>query len=196
MNTIVNEPAQPPQKPSVTPPRRPSATQRTRLPVKSIIALVVLAAGIWGGLRYWGHPAGAEMEYKTSPVTLGDVTQIVTANGSLNPVQLVEVGSQISGVITEIKVDFNSRVKAGEIVAQIDPATYERARGQAEAELASAKAAEEMAQLNYDRGQELFTAKLISKSDSDQLRVNLSQAKAQVKTRLAWSSLALLPGLN
>ena len=125
------------------------------------------------------------MEYKTSSVVRGDVTQIVTANGSLNPVQLVEVGSQISGVITEIKADFNSHVKAGDIVAQIDPATYERAKGQAEAELASAQAAEEMAQLNYDRGQELFNAKLTSKSDFDQLRVNLSQAKAQVKTRQA-----------
>jgi HlyD family secretion protein len=97
----------------------------------------------------------------------------------------VEVGSQISGAITEIKADFNSHVKAGDIVAQIDPATYERAKGQAEAELASANAAEEMAQLNYGRGQELFDAKLISKSDFDQLRVNLSQAKAQVKTRQA-----------
>jgi HlyD family secretion protein len=126
------------------------------------------------------------MEYKTSPVTHGDVTQIVTANGSLNPVQLVEVGSQISGVITAIKADFNSRVKAGDIVAQIDPATYERAQGQAEAELASAQAAEEMAQLNYDRGKDLFASKLISKSDFDQLRVNLSQAKAQVKTRQAF----------
>lgn len=125
------------------------------------------------------------MEYKTSPVTRGNVTQIVTANGSLNPVQTVEVGSQISGVITEIKVDFNSHVKAGEVVAQIDPATYERAKGQAQAELASAEAAQEMAQLNYDRGQELFNSKLISKSDFDQLRVNLSQAKAQVKTRQA-----------
>jgi HlyD family secretion protein len=125
------------------------------------------------------------MEYKTSPVARGDVTQIVTANGSLNPVQLVEVGSQISGVITEIKVDFNSQVKAGDIVAQIDPATYERAKGQAEAELASAHAAQEMAQLSYDRGNELFESKLISKSDFDQLRVNLSQARAQVKTRQA-----------
>src|SRR5262249_10765544 len=89
------------------------------------------------------------------------------------------------GVITEIKVDFNSRVKAGEIVAQIDAATYERAQGEAEAELASAEAAQELAQLNYDRGQELFNSKLISKSDFDQLRVSLSQAKALVKTRQA-----------
>jgi HlyD family secretion protein len=125
------------------------------------------------------------MEYKTSPVTRGDVIQIVTANGTLTPVQLVEVGSQISGVITEIKVDFNSHVKAGDVVAQIDPATYERAMGQAEAELANAEAAGEMAQLNFDRGKELYASKLISKSDFDQLRVNLSQAKSQVKTRQA-----------
>jgi HlyD family secretion protein len=82
-------------------------------------------------------------------------------------------------------VDFNARVKAGDIIAQIDPATYERAQGQAEAELASAEAAQELAQLNYDRNKELFDAKLLSKSDFDQTRVNLSQAKAQVKTRKA-----------
>src|SRR4029077_14252598 len=126
---------------------------------KWIIVLLGLAAGIWAGFRYWTHPQSSGMEYKTSPVTRGDVVQTVTANGSLTPVQLVEVGSQISGVITQIKVDFNSHVKAGEVVAQIDPATYERAKGQAEAELASAQAAQEMAQLNYDRGQELIASK-------------------------------------
>jgi HlyD family secretion protein len=147
--------------------------------------LCAVAAGIWLGLRHWGQAAGSVTEYKTTAATRGDVTQIVTANGSLNPVQTVEVGSQISGVITKINVDFNSHVKAGDVVAQIDPATYERAQGQAEAELASAEAAEEMAQLNFDRGKELFESKLTSKSDFDQLRVNLSQAKAQVKTRRA-----------
>jgi HlyD family secretion protein len=185
MTQIANEPVQAPKKPALNVPNRTPAAKRPGLWLKWGIILVVLSGGIWAGLRYWARPSGAETEYKTSPVTRGDVTQIVTANGSLNPVQLVEVGSQISGVITEIKVDFNARVKAGEIVAQIDPATYERAKGQAEAELASAQASEEMAQLNYDRGKELFASKLISKSDFDQLRVNLSQATAQVKTRQA-----------
>lgn len=183
MNAAANEPAQPPKKIAVTSPKR--RTKRSGGWFKWGAILIVFAGGIWAGLRYWVHPPRGEMEYKTTPVTRGDVTQIVTANGSLNPVQLVEVGSQISGVITEIKADYNSRVKAGDIVAQIDPATYERAKGQAEAELVSEQAAEEMAQLNYDRGQELFNSKLISKSDFDQLRVNLSQAKAQVKTRQA-----------
>jgi HlyD family secretion protein len=186
MSEIVTEPAQETKKASVNALRKPRPVKRrSGRGLKWATALTVVAAGIWLGLRYWGRPSGAAMEYKTSAVTRGDVTQIVTANGSLNPVQSVEVGSQISGVITKINVDFNSRVKAGDIVAQIDPATYERAQGQAEAELASAEAAAELAQLNFERGKELFDSKLISKSDYDQLRVNLSQANAQVKTRRA-----------
>src|SRR5262249_27597447 len=185
INPVANEPAQAAKKLAPTAPTKRPSARRPNRSLKWGISLIVVAAGIWAGIRYWVHPASAETEYRTSPVTGGDGTQIVTANGSLNPVQLVEVGSQISGVITQIKVDFNSRVKAGDIVAQIDPATYERGLGQAEAEVASAEAAQEMAQLNFDRGQELFNSKLISKSDFDQLRVNLSQAKAQVKTRRA-----------
>jgi len=184
VNVTVDEPTAAAQ-PEVKPTKRPRVRKSSAGSVKWIVIAALLAGGIWLGIRYWTRPPNVEVEYKTSPVTRGDVIQTVTANGSLNPVQLVEVGSQISGVITEIKVDFNSRVKAGDIVAQIDPATYQRMKGQAEAELASAKASEEMAQLNFDRGQELFNSKLISKSDFDQLRVSLSQAKAQVKTRQA-----------
>ena len=180
-----SEKAEGPNQPAPNTTRKTPPRKRRRPWLKWCVVLLVLAAVIWAGRRYWAPSSSAEIDYKTSPVSRGDVTQIVTANGSLNPVQLVEVGSQISGSITEIKVDFNSRVKAGDVIAQIDPATYQRARGQAEAELASAEAAEEMAQLNYDRGKELFDSKLTSKSDFDQLRVALSQAKAAVKTRQA-----------
>src|SRR5258708_3289205 len=186
MNEILDQPTEAPKSLAVKAPKQRAARKRRGGSLKSVLIVIALAGIASAGYRYWVHPAAGELQYKTSPVTRGDVTQIVTANGSLNPVQLVEVGSQISGVITEIKADFNSRVKAGDIVAQIDPATYERAKGQAEAELASSQAAEELAQLNYDRGRELFNAKLISKSDFDQLRVSLSQAKAQVKTRQAF----------
>jgi HlyD family secretion protein len=187
MTDIVSAPAQEPRKASFNALKKPRPLRRRRGGgLKWAILLTAVGAGIWLGIRYWGRPASAAMEYKTSVVARGDVTQIVTANGSLNPVQSVEVGSQISGVITKINVDFNSRVKAGDVVAQIDPATYERAQGQAEAELASAEAAQELSQLNFERGKELFDSKLISKADFDQLRVNLSQAKAQVKTRRAF----------
>ncbi len=185
MSQTATQPIPAPKAVAVTPARKTRPSRRRGGSLKYIVIAVLLAAGIWAGLRYWIHPQTAVMDYKTSPVTRGDVVQTVTANGSLTPVQLVEVGSQISGVITEIKVDFNSHVKAGDVIAQIDPATYERAQGQAEAELASAEAAAEMAQLNFDRGKELSASKLVSKSDFDQLRVNLSQAKSQVKTRQA-----------
>jgi HlyD family secretion protein len=185
MNQTAGEPIGEGKKLAATSPKRALADKGRGRWLKRGVILVILAGVAWAGLRYWTRPSSANMEYKTSPVTRGDITQFVTANGTLTPVQLVEVGSQISGVITEIKVDFNSRVKAGDIVAQMDPATYERALGQTEAELANAEAAQELAQLNYDRGEELYKANLISKSEFDELRVNLTQAKAQVKTRQA-----------
>jgi HlyD family secretion protein len=152
---------------------------------KWLVILAVLGGLAWAGVRYWTRSKQAPVEYKPSKVARGDITQSVTANGSLSPVRMVEVGSQISGVITDIYVDFNSLVKSNDVVAQIDPATYERSLRQAEAELANAEAALELAQLNYDRAVGLNAASLISKSEFDQQRVNLSQAKATVKTRQA-----------
>ncbi|MBU6400059.1 MAG: biotin/lipoyl-binding protein, partial [Verrucomicrobia bacterium] len=149
--------------------------------LKWLVILAVAGGAVWAGLTFWRRPSDTALEFKTTPVTRGDITQFVTANGSLMPVRLVEVGSQISGVITEIKVDFNSQVKSNDVVAQIDPATYERTLRQAEAQLANTKAALEMAQLNFDRARALVQSQLISKSDYDQQRVNLDQAKASVQ---------------
>ncbi len=153
--------------------------------VKWLVIVAVLGGAGYAGYRYWNQPAAAPVEFRSATVARGDVQQSVSANGSLTPVRMVEVGSQISGTITDIKVDYNSRVKAGDLLAQIDPATYERALGQSEAELANAEAARELAKLNYDRAQELYAGSLISKSEHDQARVNLLQAEASVKTRQA-----------
>ncbi|MCP5525060.1 MAG: efflux RND transporter periplasmic adaptor subunit [Verrucomicrobiales bacterium] len=152
---------------------------------KGLIVVAALGAAGFLGYRYFRKPASAPVQYRTEEIKRGDLVQSVTANGSLVPVRLVEVGSQISGVITELKADFNSRVKEGDIIAQIDPATYERAVLQAEAELANAEAARELSRLEYDRSRELFEGSLISKAENDQARVNLLQAEATVKTRQA-----------
>jgi len=146
--------------------------------------VLVLAAG-FGALAYVRRPAQNAVEFKKQAVTRGDIVQMVTANGSLTPVRNVEVGCQISGTLEDIKVDFNSRVKAGDVIAQIDPATYERALLQAEAELDNASAALELARLNFTRAQELMEDSLISRSEYDQARVNLSQAEATVRMREA-----------
>ncbi len=153
--------------------------------LKWMVILVLVGGAGYAGYTYWRTPTKPPVEYQTAEVARGDIIQSVTANGSLTPIRMVEVGSQISGMITDIKVDFNSRVKAGEVVAQIDPASYQRALGEADAQLVNAEASTELAQLEFDRGKELLAGNLISKSAYDTLRVQLSQAKAVVKTREA-----------
>ncbi|MBM3837404.1 MAG: efflux RND transporter periplasmic adaptor subunit [Verrucomicrobia bacterium] len=147
--------------------------------------LVVLGAGGAGAYWYFNRENSKPAEYRAAKISRGDITQTVTANGQLTPVKNVQVGSQISGTITEISADFNSKVKKGELIAKIDPATYERNLSQAEAELANATAAQELADLNFKRAKELFANKLISEADYNRAEVDLHQAQAIVKMRQA-----------
>src|ERR1700730_14865417 len=93
--------------------------------------------------------------YQTATVTKGPITQLVTATGTLNPVVNVQVGSQVSGNIQKLFADFNSQVKAGDVVAQIDPVLFQATVTQAEGDLANAQAALELARLNAARTQAL-----------------------------------------
>mgnify|MGYP003337052020 CR=1 FL=1 len=124
-------------------------------------------------------------EYQTATVTRGDLTQVVTATGQLNPVTNVQVGCQISGTIQQLFADFNSPVTNGQIVAQLDPKTYQANLHQAEGDLANAQAALELAQVNAARAKELLADKLIPQSDCDQAIAGLHQAEAQVKIKTA-----------
>src|SRR2546430_3378093 len=121
--------------------------------------------------------------YQTATVTRGPLTQAVTATGTLNPVVTVQVGSQVSGNIAKLFADFNSQVKAGAVVAQIDPAIFQATVTQAEGDLASAQAALELARVNATRTQELFAKKNSSQADVDQATANLHQAEANVKIK-------------
>lgn len=156
--------------------------------LKWLVILVLLAGAGYGFLRWRSAGGGAapgSTDLKTNVVTKGDLVQVVTANGALYPVRTVTVGSQISGIITELKVDFNSRVNEGDILAKIDPATYERAMARAEADLANAQAGLALAKFNAERTKELFNAKLISETEFQQTEVALLQADANVKIRQA-----------
>jgi HlyD family secretion protein len=121
--------------------------------------------------------------YQTTAISRGPITQVVTATGTLNPVVNVQVGSQVSGNIAKLFADFNSQVKAGQVVAQIDPALFQATVTQAEGDLASAQAALELAKLNTTRTQELFAKKNSSQADLDQAMANLHQAEASVKIK-------------
>jgi HlyD family secretion protein len=126
---------------------------------------------------------GSSANYQTSLVTGGNITQAVTATGTLNPVVNVQVGSQVSGNIAKLFADFNSQVKAGQVVAQIDPAIFQATVTQAEGDLASAQAALDLARINAARTQELFTKKNSSQADVDQAMANLHQAEANAKIK-------------
>src|SRR5437870_4074928 len=127
--------------------------------------------------------SGGAATYQTATVTRGPITQAVTATGTLNPVVNVQVGSQVSGNIAKLFVDFNSQVKAGQVVAQIDPALFQATVTQAEGDLANAQAALELAKLNASRTQELFAKKTSSQADVDQAMANLHQAEANAKIK-------------
>src|SRR6202162_2845750 len=121
--------------------------------------------------------------FQIAPVTRGPLTQVVTATGTLNPVVNVQVGSQVSGNIAKLFADFNSQVKAGQVVAQIDPALFQATVTQAEGDLANAQAALELTKLNATRTQALFAQKNSSQQDLDQAMANLHQAEANVKIK-------------
>src|SRR6266550_1804572 len=126
---------------------------------------------------------GAGANYQTATVTRGPITQAVTATGTLNPVVNVQVGSQVSGNIAKLFADFNSEVKAGQVVAQIDPVLFQATVTQTEGDRANAQAALELARINAKRTQELFAKKTSSQADVDQAVANLHQAEANVKIK-------------
>ena len=153
--------------------------------LKWFIILIILVGGGAGGFWYWRHRANELPEYQTADVTRGDLTQVVTASGQINPVINVQVGSQISGTIEKLYADFNSEVTNGQVIAQIDPSTYKANVMQAQGDLASAKAGLTLARVNANRSKELFEAKLIPQSDYDQAFATLQQAEATVMLKEA-----------
>ena len=151
-----------------------------------VLALVVVLGGGFGGWRwYQARAKDTALDFKTASITRGDLIQSVTANGQISPVKNVTVGSQVSGIITDIKVDFNSRVTNGQVVAQIDPSTYQQNITQSDADLANAVAGQELAEMNWRRAKELREASLIPVADFDKAVADLHQAQAVVKMRAA-----------
>src|SRR5450432_197140 len=147
--------------------------------MKWLVILIVLAA-LAGG-AFWYFTAGGDdaPQYQTTVVTRGEIIEAVTANGTLNPVTNITVGSQISGIILTLSADWNSPVKEGQVVAQLDPATYQSAVLSAQGDLASAMANQELQKAEAERSAELSTNKLISGSDYDTAIATLHQADAQ-----------------
>lgn len=155
---------------------------------RTTIGFVLLLTAAVGGWFFWKRQmkeGGGDPHYRTNVVSRGDVIQTVTANGALNPVRIVSVGSQISGIINDIRADFNDRVTTNQVLANIDPSTYERDLASADADLSNSRAALELAQFNYERDRQLFQTKTLSESDYKASLVAMHQAESAVKMKEA-----------
>jgi HlyD family secretion protein len=157
---------------------------------KWITGIIVAAAVVGGGIWYFHRGHDDAPLYQTVAVARGDITQAVTATGTLNPLTNVLVGCQVSGTIRKIYVDYNSVVKAGELIAELDPSTYKAQQEQAEANLANAKANLELQQVEAKRESELFSNKLVSGSDYDTAVATLHEAEATVQLDTAAVNMA------
>jgi HlyD family secretion protein len=131
-------------------------------------------------------------QYKTEKVQRGDLTVIVTATGTLQPTNTVSVGSELSGIIKSVEVDYNNRVKVGQVLARLDTSKLEAQITQSKAVLESAKASLEKAQTNLvdtkrtmNRNKELVSKGLISQSDFDTAETNYESAVSGVSVAKA-----------
>ena len=141
--------------------------------------------GYYGWLHYTKPPV--EAKYKFHTLEMGDVTQSVAANGTLNPLVLVTVGTQVSGKVIKLYVDFNDRVEEGQILAELDPALLDAQAAQSAANVKSAEATLELAIANEKRSRELFSKEYISKQELDASVQALKSAHAALDLARAQS---------
>ena len=157
-----------------------------------LIAAVLLIGLAIGGYVFFNGERKAPVRYRTALVERGAVISVVTATGSINPVVSVQVGTQVSGMIKSLHADFNSVVKAGDIVAVIDPEPFRARRDQAASNLEMAKAnvaraKNEQAQRKreLDRTKSLVAQQFVSQNDVDVAITNAQGADAQVDVSMA-----------
>lgn len=151
-----------------------------------ITLTIICPAVILSGIFFWNRDNG--IKYRTEKVTMGDIQAGITASGTVNAVTTVLVGTQVSGTLKEIYVDYNSLVKKGQLLALIDPATFEAQLDQSKANLFSARANVEKAQAalldaqrTFERNKQLWAKNLIARSDLDTSETNYESAKAQLR---------------
>ena len=139
-----------------------------------ILSLAVLASSCRGRGK-------KDEQYKTEKVDRGDITQTVTATGTLSAVTTVQIGSQVSGVIARLYADFNSRVQKGQLLAELDPTPFQAQVEQRQADVSKARIEAANAKVTYERQRRLVAAGLAAQADLDGAKAQYEGAGAQVR---------------
>jgi len=160
--------------------------------MKKILIIFVVIIALSAGAYFLLRSDQNDQKYGTEKVTRGDIVSTITATGAVNAVTTVLVGTQVSGTIKDIYVDFNSPVKKGQLIAQIDPAIFDAQVAQARANLLAAKANVEKAVValadakrTLNRQKELFAKNLVARSDVDAAETAYDTAGTQVSAAQA-----------
>ncbi len=152
--------------------------------MKKLVPIIVIIAAL-GAVAYWYfNRNGEETEspYRFVTVEQGDLESVVASTGTLNPITTVQVGTQVSGIISEIYVDFNDIVKRGQIIARIDTTLLTSSVRDAEANLERNEAQLRQAQREYTRLKALFEKQFVTEVDFNQAQYNLDIAIASTKS--------------
>ncbi len=144
-----------------------------------VLAVILLAAGGWFLL---GRGGGSDEAYRFTPVERGDVESVISSTGTLEAVETVEVGTQVSGIISHIYADFNDHVTKGQVIARLDTTLLAIAVRDAEASVERARAQLDQAQRDYVRTTALRADSLVSVNDVNTATLNLDVAKAAMNT--------------
>lgn len=143
-----------------------------------VFVLIIIATGFF--FYRTQNDKNKTQLYKTLPIKRGGITQSVSANGTLNPVILVNVGTQVSGTVKKLYVDFNDHVEQGQVLLELDNALLRANIQQTEANIQNARATLELAQANARRMQSLYQQEYVSRQELDQATQALKSAQAQV----------------
>ncbi len=143
-----------------------------------LLLCALIAAGVFAWRQY--NSVSPEQYYKLETVEKGELRQSVSANGTLNPVILVNVGTQVSGAVKKLYVDFNDKVEKGQVLLELDPALLNAQVKQSDANVLNAIASVELANANLTRSRGLFAQEYVSRQELDQSVQALKAARAQL----------------
>lgn len=124
-------------------------------------------------------------EFEQTRIERGNIVEVVTASGKIQPINTVSVGTQISGIVEQVLVDYNDEVKKGQLLARLDTALLTESKNDAEARLALATAKQKIAKLNYERFNKLYNEKLIAKATLEEAEIALAVADTDILTATA-----------
>jgi len=150
-----------------------------------ITAIILVVIALVAGYFIFDFSGDGKVQYRTAEITRGNIESTIASTGTLSPVTTVEVGTQVSGTIAEVYVDYNDVVKKGQLLAVVDTVMLKAAVLDAQAGLEKAEAQLELAQSDYNRNKTLFDNKLISESDFLTYSVNLKSQKAALQSAKA-----------